>query len=144
MPGGQSNLGYLYETGQGGLQQNYAEAEKWYRLAAEQGDVSGQYNLGLLYLRGNGVQKNYLKAEKWLRKAAEQDFAEAQHDLGVLYSVGGSGLQIDLVEAYKWILIASTNKVVRVEISLSLLKSQMSQKQIAKGELLAEEWLSQH
>ena len=34
----QTNLGYAYSNGRG-VEQDYAEAVKWYRLAAEQGDA---------------------------------------------------------------------------------------------------------
>ena len=33
----QNKLGLMYERGEGGLNKNYDEAVKWYRLAAEQG-----------------------------------------------------------------------------------------------------------
>ena len=32
-----------------GVEQDYAEAVKWYRLAAEQGNADAQYNLGYAY-----------------------------------------------------------------------------------------------
>jgi len=38
----------MYSEGQG-VPQNYAEAAKWYRLAADRGDAQAQYNLGLFY-----------------------------------------------------------------------------------------------
>ncbi|PWB17072.1 hypothetical protein DCO44_01810 [Acinetobacter sp. AM] len=38
----QYNLGTLYQVGQGVLQ-NYEEAVKWYRKAADQEDMSAQY-----------------------------------------------------------------------------------------------------
>lgn len=41
----QRNLGIMYDSGQG-VAQNYAEAAKWYELAAEQGNVAAQTNLG--------------------------------------------------------------------------------------------------
>ena len=37
-----------------GVPQNYAEALKWYRLAADQGDADAQYNLGVMYANGQG------------------------------------------------------------------------------------------
>ena len=45
-PGGQCNLGLMYENGQG-VKQDYAEAVRWYRKAAEQGDADAQFNLGV-------------------------------------------------------------------------------------------------
>ena len=44
----QGHLGFMYRTGQG-IPQDFAEAIKWYRLAAEQGDDYSQYDLGVMY-----------------------------------------------------------------------------------------------
>ena len=44
----------MYAKGQG-VPQDYAEAVKWYRLAAEQGFAMAQDNLGLMYKNGQGV-----------------------------------------------------------------------------------------
>ena len=41
----QVNLGYLYANGRG-VEQNYAKAVKWYTLAAKQGNMIAQNNLG--------------------------------------------------------------------------------------------------
>ena len=45
-----------------GVPQNYAEAVKWYRLAADQGDASAQFNLGVMYDKGQGVPQDYAEA----------------------------------------------------------------------------------
>jgi uncharacterized protein len=60
----------MYFNGQG-VRQNYAEAVKWYRKAAEQGYAWAQYNLGFMYFHGQGVPQDYAEAAKWGRKAAE-------------------------------------------------------------------------
>ena len=51
---------------------------KWYRKAAEQGQVDAQYNLGSFYRKGWGVPKDYAEAVKWYRKAAEQGDEDAK------------------------------------------------------------------
>ena len=48
----------MYYNGQG-VVQDYAEAEKWFRLAAAQGIANAQYNLGVLYHYGQGVVQDY-------------------------------------------------------------------------------------
>ena len=58
-------------------QENYAEAAKWFRKAAEQGDDKAQHNLGVSYAQGQGVPQDYTEAVKWYRKAAEQGHADA-------------------------------------------------------------------
>jgi len=44
----QINLGIMYDTGLG-VPQDYAEAVKWYRTAADQGRARAQNNLGVTY-----------------------------------------------------------------------------------------------
>jgi TPR repeat protein len=66
----------MYSAGNG-VPQSHAEALGWLRLAAEQGDASGQFNLALMYARGSGVPKNYMEAYKWLTLAAAQGDAKA-------------------------------------------------------------------
>ena len=46
---------------------------KWYRLAAEQGDEVGQWNLGNMYAKGEGVPKNYVIGYMWLNIAGAQE-----------------------------------------------------------------------
>ena len=61
---------------------------KWYRLAAEQGNASAQYNLGVRYANGEGVPQDDAEAVKWYRLAAEQGDASAQYNLGVRHANG--------------------------------------------------------
>ena len=44
----------MYREGRG-VTQNYAEAAKWYRKAADQGRVGSQVSLALMYSLGKGV-----------------------------------------------------------------------------------------
>ena len=53
----------------------------WYRKAAEQGNPDAQYNVGMMYLRGEGVAGNRQEAIKWIGKAAEQGYKRAQDTL---------------------------------------------------------------
>ena len=65
-----------------GVPQNYVQAARWYRKAAEQGLAAAQYNLGVMYAEGNGVPQDYAEAVKWNSRAAEQGAAIAQGPLG--------------------------------------------------------------
>ncbi len=71
----------MYAEGHG-VKLNYAEAVKWYRAAAEQGDATAQYNLGNMYLAGQGTEKDYVQAYVWFTLAASHavDGAERQRD----------------------------------------------------------------
>jgi len=70
---------------------NQAEDEaiaKEIRKLAEEGKVTAQNELGLLYIAGAGVPQNYRHAKKWFEQAAKQGHAEAQVNLGTLYLRG--------------------------------------------------------
>jgi tetratricopeptide (TPR) repeat protein len=73
--------------------EDYAEAVKWYRKAAEQGVADAQCYLGCMYDIGRGVKQDYAEAVKWYRKAAEQGVADAQCYLGCMYADGAGVLQ---------------------------------------------------
>ena len=49
---------------------DYAEAIRWFRLAAQQGDTLGQFRLGEAYRDGQGVPRDYVAAYAWMNVAA--------------------------------------------------------------------------
>jgi TPR repeat protein len=49
--------------------EDYKEAAKWYRKAANHGNWLACYRLGLFYQDGKGVKQNDKEAAKWFRKA---------------------------------------------------------------------------
>ena len=51
------------------LAENYTEAVKWYRKAAEQGDPDAQFDLGVCYCSGEGVMKDYVEAYAYFNLA---------------------------------------------------------------------------
>ncbi|MBI4005679.1 MAG: sel1 repeat family protein [Gammaproteobacteria bacterium] len=65
-------LGIMYLKGQG-VEQNYEEAGKWLRKAAENRFPQAQYNLANLYTEGKGVPKDYETAYIWYRVGASHN-----------------------------------------------------------------------
>ena len=59
----------MYYSGQG-VPQDYSEAVKWYRLAAEQEYARAQNNLGVMYERGQGVPQDFVVAHMWYNIAS--------------------------------------------------------------------------
>jgi uncharacterized protein len=117
-------VGNLYYHGLG-VPQDYQEAGRWYRRAAE-GDFAktqwakfkepiraeaeakhlrskaeAQRRLGDMYHDGEGVPKDLTEALKWYRKAAEQGDAPAQVELAELYK-GAPGVRQDFTEVVRW------------------------------------------
>lgn len=67
--------------------------KKWLENAAERGEVSSMYDLGLLYEE----EKNYEEAEKWYKKALGKNYMIPLSRLGNIYEKKG-----DYKEAEKW------------------------------------------
>ena len=86
-PRRRSNLGMLYQNGQG-VPQDYAEAVRWFRKAADQGHARPSTVSARCTRTAEGVPQDYAEAVRWFRKAADQGNAMAQNDLGVLYQNG--------------------------------------------------------
>ena len=76
------------------------------RQAAERGDATAQFNLGVMYANGEGVPQDDAEAVQWYRLAAEQGHAEAQGTLGAMYATG-RGVPQDDVEAVQWFRLAA-------------------------------------
>lgn len=93
----------MNHTGQG-VPQDFKQALKWYRLAAQQGDATAQFNLGVMYRRGVGAPQDDRQAFKWYRLAAEQGDANAQFNLGAMYYLGASVAQDYYLGSYVVIL----------------------------------------
>jgi hypothetical protein len=92
----------MYDSGEG-VPQDHVEAVRWFRKAAEQGDVKAQCYLGYAYRWGEGVPQSYADAVRWYRKAAEQGDAVAQGVLADAYW-HGQWVQRSCVQATYWFL----------------------------------------
>lgn len=108
-------LGRCYYHGSG-TEKNNDKAIKWMTRAAEQGNPQYQYELGSFYedLRFEEVEENspsmaQMAAAYYLR-AARQGHPYAQERLGQCYRLG-MGVEKDLQEAEKWLLLAKQQGV---------------------------------
>jgi TonB family protein len=79
---------------------NYADADKWLRMASMQGDAEAQFLLGDGYERGLFGAIDYREALKWLRKASAQGLPDAQYSLGGMYEAGEGVSESDEMAAY--------------------------------------------
>ena len=100
--------------------QDYIEAVRRYRLAAEQGHAVAQFELGYAYATGVGVSQDYAKAARWYRLAAEQGNAKAQFELGNMYHEGKGVLQ-DFAEAVRWYRLAAEQGNAKAQGDLGLM-----------------------
>ena len=92
----------------------------WYQKAAEQGKAIAQFNLGTMYLLGQGVPKDDQQAVFWFRKAAEQGDAVSQSLLGTAY-VDGRGVPKDDQQAVVWYRKAAEQGQAEAQSNLGLM-----------------------
>lgn len=110
-----------------------AEAVKWFRRSAAQGNPAAHYRMGVMYSYGWGVEKDEKESDKWFHRAAElgdedailhfaDKFADAgdykstmewclkaPQNLRSMFMIGimhykGLGVEKDFKEAFKWFL----------------------------------------
>ncbi len=118
---------------------DFAEAERLFRRAAEQGHAKAQNNLGAMYRKGEGVPQDDAEGVKWLRKAAEQGHVNAQNNLGVNY-LRGEGVPQDYVQAHMWFNLAGAQGDKQAVKNRDLAAKQMTPAQVAEAQKLAREW----
>ena len=83
-----------------------AQRLAYFQRGAQAGDASAEFQLAVLYAKGEGVTQDYATSATWFRAAANQGVARAQYDLGVVYE-RGRGVSVDLTEAANWYLKAA-------------------------------------
>ena len=126
---------------------DYETAYKLFLPLAEQGNVDGQRNLGMLHYLGLGVPKDskeaekwwklaaeqgddfsqyelglmhFKEAEKWMKLSAEQGNADAQYDLGLMYLGELGGMQ-DKEEAEEWMRLSAEQGNADAQFTLGLM-----------------------
>ena len=140
----QSILGLVYYRGRGALQ-DYNEAAKWFRSAADQGDTAAQFYLGVMFSEGQGVPQNHGEAASWYRLAAVRGDAAAQYNLGLYYAKGEAG-DVDNVSAHVWLNLAAARFAAAdprrsaAIASRELVAKVMTSGQIAEAQKRAREW----
>ena len=113
------------------------------RVKAEQGDAKAQYNLGVIYDKGEGVIQDDKEAVKWTRKAAEQGHAKAQYNLALMYD-NGRGVPKDYVMAHMYWNIAAVSGYKDAIKNRGIVEKKMTATQIAEAQKLARDWMNKH
>ena len=62
----------------------YVESYKWYKAAADLGNESGMYSVGVAYLEGYGVNIDRKEARKWFQKSLDNGCPEAKKALEIM------------------------------------------------------------
>ena len=92
------------------------------KASAESGNALAQFDLGTMYVSGEGVQKNVGEAIQWYKKSADQGHPTPQFILGVIY-MAGEIVPRDLVKAVHWFRKAAEHEHAGAQSKLGLLCS---------------------
>ncbi len=104
---GQAVLGLLYEWGEGGVAEDYAQAPALYRLAAAQNFDEAQFRLGHMYYDGYGVAQDHAEALRLYQLAAAQGHPVALYWVARCHELG-QGVRKNKAEAIRWYRRAQT------------------------------------
>ena len=125
----------LLVTGDG-VPKDEAAALAIFERAAERGDSSAMWSLGVFHDEGRaGFKKNPREAVKWWRKAAEKGQPYAQAKLGAAL-VTGTGTTRDLVQGYAWL---SASGLTDAKAWVEALDKQLPRPMLERARKLAEE-----
>lgn len=100
-------LAYMYNYGLG-VEKNYGEAIKLYKIAIEKGCIYSYHNLGFMYKNGIGIDCDYNKAFELFTLALEFGCVESFSPLAEMYKKG-LGTEINYIKAIGYYKIAIKN-----------------------------------
>ena len=113
-------VGLAYEAGKG-TNLSEAEAAKWFRQSALQGNVEAQYHLAKLVAKGaKGLKPDVNTAFKLYHDAADKGHVAAMNALGKAYQ-SGRGTKADPLKAAEWYGKAAEMKLADAENNLGML-----------------------
>lgn len=131
-------LGEMHASGVG-MPENNTEAVRWYRIAAEKGNIKAQSLLGTAYHRGIGLAADDVQSTQWLSKAADQMDPLAQFQLGEGFESGWTG-QRDNAEAYKWYLLSASQGYTKAQKKVASIENTLTKDQRVDGQKRAMEF----
>jgi len=165
----EADLARHYRDGYGGLEVDIDAALQLLESAVAKELSSAAYQLGWMYAKGDGVTKDNRKACELYRVAADNRDSHGTFELAMCFEEG-NGVERNLVEAFRWYTLAakiaeeninsrdqrrrlleslpqranrrSGNHIAleeRLE-RLGVLRTVMTQSEIAAAELLVEQW----
>jgi TPR repeat protein len=134
-----------YRTGikSGGIKRDYRRALRIYSQVASRGHPGAQYNLGLMYMRGQGAKKNISRGLRWINYAARKRYPAALATLGELYWKG-KHLKKSRSRAMMMYLVATRSaneaRQPRIFDRLDSMANKSSQDDYLLAERLAQIW----
>jgi hypothetical protein len=118
----------------------------WLTRAADQGEPTAAYNLGVAAERGLTSEPDLEQAAKWYLVGANGGSDKAEFNLGALYATG-RGVPKDMVQALKWFFVVNATttdpEVKKAEASAEAAAiREVSPDDVAEARASAAAWVS--
>jgi TPR repeat protein len=113
---------------------NLVCALQYFSMAAAQGHVESQFELGQMYAQGLGTIQRFDQAVIWYERAAQQGHARAQFNLAFMVT-HGQGVEENLLKAYEWYRISHL-----CGYSLAKKSMEVTAKKLSPGEVEMADW----
>ena len=120
--------GDRYLTGNG-VTQDYGEAVRCYRQAAQMGHEQAQFNLGECYAQGTGVPQDFAEAACWYRLSGDHGDAMAQCNLAILHDRREMGFRRTFGKRRdftNWLRMLVTRKHISTWVTATVLEKVLS------------------
>jgi hypothetical protein len=111
----------LYEKGEA-IKADQSEANHWWLLAAQKGDVDAKIETADKYLRGEGVVQDFTQAKYWCDEAAKDKDHRAYYCLGLI-NRQGLGQAKNPAKAREWFQRGNSEGNVSATSSLAQMYS---------------------
>jgi TPR repeat protein len=119
-------------------EKKFEEAAKQFKIAAELGHAEAQYQLGVLYFKGQGVIKDEKEAAQWYQKATAHDHPLATYYYGSCL-LHGKGVAKNQDEGLKLYFKAADKGVMAAQYYLGVYHAEG--KYVTRDLTKAREWL---
>ena len=110
------------------MEQSLENTVYWMRRAADQDDVTAEYNMAVIYEKGAGVEQSYEQAFYFYKKAAAQGDLDAMYYLGVM-TYNGQGVPYNGAAMAAWYKMAADDGHPKAQYQMGLLHN--------RGDILA-------
>ncbi len=118
----------------------FEEAREIFLPLAQGGNADAEELIGVMYAMGLGVERDDERAFDWYLRASLKGHPGAQSGIGWYYEVGRGIPAPDLPRAFAWYTLSAIGGDPDAAISMNEVVKKMTPGQIAKAELLIEDY----
>lgn len=136
----QNDLAWIYLLGKE-VDTNFAEAVRWFCIAAGNGNKWAQGTISEYYWTGQGLQQNYDSAFFWMEKAADASNPRSQAQMAI-HVFANAKNSTDSATAYMWSRLAYLSKYKDTDKLRDSLASKMTPAQLSMGDSLSIDYLT--